>query len=381
MRTFTLIIFLFIYNNNFGQKFFDQIRVGEKMPNEINVGGFTEQNSDNCDCKTFSIDYGYNINNPTTIKLLQKEKGTKLGSVISLHYNSENIVTGKITIDMYYDEEFVSSIFNKDYNYDLKAIEQFRDFEFIEKDFETDLHYYSYFMKNYEVDGLNVIRTKGVIKNYRIDETYIPNSSYEPRYKLKTISDEINNAGPIQISESYGDLDKDGIDEKVVVIDTGVKLNAGTKRQILIYKKSNNEWELWHTSEGAIVSGGYMLSSFETLTIERGCIVIRHFGGSRGKWFTTHRFRYQNDDWELIGATINNYTMCEISETFDFNFSTGKMIHTKELEICEDGKDAKTINKEVKEFQKKLTVLPKMDGFQILENKISFPNSEKQFNF
>lgn len=350
------------------------------MPSEIKIGGFIEQNSSDCVCRTFSIDYGYDIYDPATIRLLQREKGAKLGSVIALHYDTENIITGRIVIDMYYNEEYVPVFFKQNYEYDLKLINQFEDFEFIEKNFETDLYYYSYLMKNYEVDDLTVIRTKGVVKNYRIEETYIPNSSYEPRYKLKTTSFENNNE-PNQIAESFGDLDKDGIEEKVVVIDTGIELNAGTERQLLIYKKSNNEWKLWHTSVGVVVQGGLMNSSFENLTIERGCIVIRHFGGSRNKWFYTHRFRYQNNDWELIGATIDNYTMCELSEKFDYNFSTGKMIYTKETEVCEEGEDAKVINTENIEFKKKLIELPKMDGFKVGENLIKFTDSERQFYY
>ncbi|RED43714.1 hypothetical protein DFQ02_1331 [Seonamhaeicola aphaedonensis] len=376
MKIVTIILTFLISFNIFGQKFINQIQVGEKMPSEIKIGGFIEQNSSDCECRTFSIDYGYDIYDPATIRLLQREKGAKLGSVIALHYNSKNIITGKIVIDMYYNEDYVPVFLKQDYEYDLKLINQFEDFEFIENNFETDLYYYSYLMKNYEVDGLTVIRTKGVVKNYRIEETYIPNSSYEPRYKLKNTSSE-----PTQIAESFGDLDKDGIAEKVVIIDTGIELNAGTERQLLIYKKLNNEWKLWHTSVGVIVQGGLMNSSFENLSIERGCIVIRHFGGSRSKWFYTHRFRYQNNDWELIGATIDNYTMCELSEKFDYNFSTGKMIYTKETETCEEGEDAKVINTENIEFKKKLAELPKMDGFKVGENLIMFTNSEKQFYY
>ena len=381
MKIITIIFTLIISYNVFGQKFIDQIRVGEKMPNEINVGGFTEQNSENCDCKTFSIDYGFDIYDPATINLLKREKGAKLGSVITLHYNSEKIITGKIEIDMYYNEDYLPIIFKQDYDYDLKLINQLSDFEFIEKDFETDLYYYSYRMKNYEINDLDVIRTKGVIKNYHIEETYIPNSSYDPKYKLKNNSSEKNNSKPSKIAESFGDLDKDGVEERVVIIDTGIKNEIGTKRKIEIYKKSNDSWELWQTIQGAIISGGLIGVSFEYVKIERGCIVIRHFGGMRSKWFSIHRFRYQNNDWELIGATIDNYTMCEISEKFDYNFSTGKMIYTKEIESCEDDQDAKTVSSESQVYQNKLAVLPKMEGFEIYNNSISFPNSDRQFNY
>ena len=47
------------------------------------------------------------------------------------------------------------------------------------------------------------------------------------------------------IEEIEGDLDKDGISEKVIVHDTEKEIDLGTERQIYIYKKKKNNWELW----------------------------------------------------------------------------------------------------------------------------------------
>ena len=40
-----------------GQTFIDQIRVDQKMPKKINIGGYTENKSEDCSCRIFSINY------------------------------------------------------------------------------------------------------------------------------------------------------------------------------------------------------------------------------------------------------------------------------------------------------------------------------------
>ena len=86
------------------------------------------------------------------------------------------------------------------------------------------------------------------------------------------------------LDETKGDLDKDGVFEKVIVYDTEKETDLGTERQIFIYKKTNDKWKLWKKSVGAILPsqhGGMMGDPFERISIERNCIVINHFGGSR----------------------------------------------------------------------------------------------------
>ncbi len=177
------------------------------------------------------------------------------------------------------------------------------------------------------------------------------------------------------IGEAEGDLDKDGIPEKVIVYDTKKETDFGTERQIYIYKKDIDKWKLWRESIGAVQPsehGGLMGDSFEGISIERNCIVIYHTGGGRQKWSYTHRFRYQNDDFYLIGATVNFGSPCDYWENFDFNLSSGMIEYEKETENCQK----KTSVIEKKQIKRKLKTLPKMNGFYPGDNEIKFPNSE-----
>ncbi|WP_417760281.1 hypothetical protein [Shewanella sp.] len=186
-----------------------------------------------------------------------------------------------------------------------------------------------------------------------------------------TYSDPQNYAQPARIlAEAYGDLDEDNLPEKVVVLDSGVNGGMGTGRDLLIYKMDNDEiWHLWHTSHGQVMesdAGGMMGDPFESLSIVRGAIVISHFGGSRDKWNYTHRYRYQDNDWYLIGATIYQGAPCDTFMSFDYNLLSGKAIYEQGSEYNQGdcGPDMGMPQKALKKtLSLPLATLPKMDSF------------------
>jgi hypothetical protein len=168
------------------------------------------------------------------------------------------------------------------------------------------------------------------------------------------------------IQEASGDLNKDKIEEKVLVANTDREGDFGTERDVFIYKIENTEWKLWHRSTGAVLPsdhGGMMGDPFENVSVENGAIVFSHFGGSRQKWAYTHRFRFQNDTWELIGLTNENIATCEETEKFDYNLSSGNVVYKKDYESCEDGDEITIVKTENENFVSKPIVLPIMDGF------------------
>ena len=177
------------------------------------------------------------------------------------------------------------------------------------------------------------------------------------------------------LEEIEGDLDNDGISEKVILYDTGKEIDLGTERQICVYKKNNDTWELWKKSVSAILGseqGGMMGDPFDGISIEKNCIVIKHFGGSRSKWEFTHNYKYQNGDFRLIGVKVGSFTPCEEYEVLDYNLSNGKIKYKKEIQDCDNGSP----EIEEKEMIRKLETLPSMDGFSPGSTEITFPNSE-----
>jgi hypothetical protein len=184
-----------------------------------------------------------------------------------------------------------------------------------------------------------------------------------------------------KIAQAEGDLNKDGQAELVLVVDDLQSAeDFGISRRIHIYRLENGQWKRWEEFRGGILSsesGGMMGDPFEGITIERGTIVINHFGGSRYKWRYTHRFRYQNGRWELIGATTLYGTPCEYWKTYDYNLSTGTVEVTEVFEDCDTEKE--TTNKF--SFKHTIKPLPELHGFEPGATAVPMPKGKEDFYY
>lgn len=167
------------------------------------------------------------------------------------------------------------------------------------------------------------------------------------------------------MADAKGDLNGDGIDEQIYVYTTPDSTEFGAIREIVIYKEGEEKWEPWVTSRAAIMNsdeGGMMGDPFDGIEIKNGVLHISHWGGSSWKWSTIDKYRYQNDQFELIGFTSTYGKPCEYWREFDFNVSTGKAIGSQEPEKCEDHEPDGQTNAFKDEF--------KIDGIhQTLKNR------------
>src|SRR5687768_11149777 len=85
------------------------------------------------------------------------------------------------------------------------------------------------------------------------------------------------------IKEIHGDLDKDGMDEKVIVYDMTDKEDEinGVDREIIVFRKDKTKWIVWHRSTNAIGNskdGGMMGDPFEDIEIKNGTLIISQSG-------------------------------------------------------------------------------------------------------
>ncbi|MEM9023602.1 MAG: hypothetical protein AAGB22_07660 [Bacteroidota bacterium] len=168
------------------------------------------------------------------------------------------------------------------------------------------------------------------------------------------------------LADAWGDLDKDGEDEHVVVYETNETIEGVRQRELRVLKVFDGEWRVFHIASGPVLTsadGGALGDPFESVSVERGCIVLRHFGGSRIKWNYTHRFRYQEDSWRLIGATSVVGAPCDYQEQVDYNLSTGKIHYSKETEVCDEQFEVVDRQQETDTFDRPFDALPEMQGF------------------
>jgi hypothetical protein len=157
------------------------------------------------------------------------------------------------------------------------------------------------------------------------------------------------------VKEIYGDLDKDGKDEKVVVYNVKAVEDDmnGIDRELIIFKKEKTGWMIWHRSRNAIFNstdGGMMGDPFDSIGIRNGVLVISHWGGSSWKWNTTDRYRYQQGRFELIGYTSTSGKPCEYWATFDYNLATGRIVYNAEAEKCDDEEKEPVVYKKENEI-------------------------------
>ncbi|MCR2803550.1 hypothetical protein [Paenibacillus soyae] len=131
-----------------------------------------------------------------------------------------------------------------------------------------------------------------------------------------------------------GDLNKDGVQDVAMIIEQSESEAEGAPRRVLLiaFGSSAGEFSLSIIADKVFMradEGGVWGDPFESLSIDRGSVVVSHYGGSNWRWYSKYRFRYQDDDWYLIGATKGEHFTGDESRTEeDYNLLTGDYIIT-----------------------------------------------------
>lgn len=143
-----------------------------------------------------------------------------------------------------------------------------------------------------------------------------------------------------KLAEIFGDLDNDRVDEKVIVFEVRDSLTDNIIREIQILKKNNGSWTIWRKSQNAILKkgdNGVMGEPFDGVEVKNGVLMLIFSGGNNWHWAHTDKYRFQDNEFQLIGHTNSYGKPCEYWSTFDFNISTGKINYKREYEACEEG--------------------------------------------
>ena len=143
---------------------------------------------------------------------------------------------------------------------------------------------------------------------------------------------------------AMGDLNKDKIEDAILVLQhkeenaddlESKDVDSIPSRLLVVLFGKGNAYELAATSDSAVLCkhcGGMMGDPFQGVSIEKGIIVLYHYSGSAWRWGYTHRFRFQQNDFFLIGKTTISYWNVEVcdkldefagTEYEDINFVTG----------------------------------------------------------
>jgi hypothetical protein len=173
-----------------------------------------------------------------------------------------------------------------------------------------------------------------------------------------------------------GDLNNDKLEDLALVLRSVKEVEKDADpnveppgRILVILFKSPEGYKTAAKSDSVILCagcGGIFGDPFADISINRNVITINHYGGSAWRWELTHRFRYQQNDFYLIGETNYSYwnvKMCDKLKDFagtnlkDVNYLTGQF---EEKEITEECK--LKVNKKGK---RKVEPLKKLSDFSI----------------
>lgn len=136
-------------------------------------------------------------------------------------------------------------------------------------------------------------------------------------------------AGYDTIMTAGGDMNKDNIADCAMVLKS-VKEDTYTmsdttelpNRILVLLFKNEAGYSLAARTDLAIMAkydGGVFGDPFESIGIVKGVLKVQHYGGSAWRWAYTHKFRYQNAAFCLIGQTNDNYwnvKMCDKLKAF-----------------------------------------------------------------
>ena len=145
------------------------------------------------------------------------------------------------------------------------------------------------------------------------------------------------------------DLNGDGRPDAAFVISNGGGANdSNVVKHVLVLALRGADGKLHRSivNDGAVLDGdegGVFGDPFQGLSVARGVVAIQHYGGSRDRWSFTHKYRYQNGQWELIGLEVGSTDTLDLEhyDDQDINLSTG-LVNAKQK--GRDGRDGRIIH-------------------------------------
>lgn len=170
----------------------------------------------------------------------------------------------------------------------------------------------------------------------------------------------------VQIMEVKGDLNKDNIEDKIVVTQDTINEKSPYRIQIF-FVEPNGKLNLIVTSTKLIKAqypdgrDGYKTGNeFSDITIKNDIVSV-NYELLRGHF--EHKFRFQNGNFELIGFSDVEYDGQSVITTTDFNLSTGIRIEKSERSDTD---------KVISNTKKKILIrpLPKFQDVVPFENEL-----------
>jgi hypothetical protein len=135
-----------------------------------------------------------------------------------------------------------------------------------------------------------------------------------------------------------GDLNGDGTDDAAIVmmkpkVTENGETRERTKRILVLAFGAGGRLERTALSDDAVWDGDYEdgTDTFAELRIEKGSVVVEHFGGLGWRWSYEHHYEWRQNRWMLTGKSYSSFQLTapgEQTEGTDTDLETGLVTQT-----------------------------------------------------
>lgn len=188
-----------------------------------------------------------------------------------------------------------------------------------------------------------------------------------------------------KVIEATGDLDKDGKDEIAMIYDTNPDKEDNFKRILYICRVTDTGLRLWTQKELAILPAHSMpqYTDVKDLKINRNTLVLKQeeYPGGRNMTQYTHIFRFQDNNWYLIGARTSLNTNCYGAQISEINFPTGDVVVSFVPDGGCDEENNPQPKKSRKAYKYSFGQLPLLDSLHYGENQLHIPGCKESIYY
>lgn len=188
-----------------------------------------------------------------------------------------------------------------------------------------------------KVESKNVIETKSTSAASNALEDFIPKNYF----LLESVKSAMNNQNQQHVALICAPNNEKNPEEF-----------SQTNRRIIMLLQSGDSFTELSSNDNLILCkscGGVFGDPYNGVELKNNILKISNYGGSAWRWSENYTFRFQNNEWQLIGATYDSYYNAKECpdgvgsagrQLEDINFASGRMqiLHTKNTN-CEPYED------------------------------------------
>ena len=234
--------------------------------------------------------------------------------------------------------------------------------------------------------GCNDSKTNKVSTNANETSSIIKNDTEKVITTSEIKRDSLTDFVPkgfVIFEKNYGDLNKDGLEDCILIIKGTDKRNLfkheyrgeldRNRRGIIVLLKRNYGYEMAMKNLDCFSSenedGGVYYAPELSVEVKKGNLYIQYSHGRYGYW--SYTFRFQNSDFELIGYDASDNRGPVVNSEISVNYLTKKKIVKENTnENAESGEEVfeETVTKISKNKLTKLSEIKDFDELEVSED-------------